>query len=229
VNREKLLRQWRTLRVELDAARVRLLAVSKYAPDEAVRCLISAGQTDFGESRAQGLRDRAQCFPNVRWHMIGPLQKNKAKYVARHAAMWHSVEDMETARAVAAYVQGRRLPVLLQVNVAGKPNQHGVDPARAQAMLEQILMLRELEVRGLMCMAPEKSDARACFRALRILRDHLMHGSLRASRDASEGASCLPELCMGMSGDYTQAIAEGATMVRLGSILFTESCQIHEG
>jgi len=225
VNREELLRQWGALRAELDAAHVRLLAVSKYAPDEAVRCLIAAGQMDFGESRPQGLRDRAQAFSNVRWHMIGPLQKNKARYIGRYAAMWHSVEDMDAARAVAAHVRGRRLPVLLQVNIAGRSNQHGVDPARAPAMLEQLLTLPELKVRGLMCMAPGKSDARACFRALRILRDHLMHGSLRPSHDVSEDASCPLELCMGMSGDYAQAIAEGATMVRLGSILFGESCQ----
>jgi len=225
VNGQRLLERWRTLCTEFDAAHVRLLAVSKYATDEAVRCLIGAGQMDFGESRPQGLRDRARHFPGARWHMIGPLQKNKARYIGRHAAMWHSVEDMETARAVAGHVRGRRLPVLLQVNVAGVQHQHGVEPTHAPAMFEQLSALPELEVRGLMCMAPRESDARACFRALRILRDQLMRGSLRPPHDMAEDTPSGLELCMGMSGDYRIAVAEGATMVRLGSALFGERDQ----
>jgi len=90
-----LLDRWRILRHELDAQGVKLLAVSKYAMDADVALLATAGQQDFAESRAQQLRDRAVRFPDVNWHMIGPLQKNKAKYIARHAFMWHSVEDIE--------------------------------------------------------------------------------------------------------------------------------------
>jgi len=119
VNRGKLLQRWQALRSELDPGHVRLLAVSKYAPDESVHCLVDVGQMDFGESRPQNLRDRAERFPDVNWHMIGPLQKNKAKYIGRYAFMWHSVEDIETAKAVAAHVHGRKLPVMLQVNVHG--------------------------------------------------------------------------------------------------------------
>jgi len=198
---------------------VKLLAVSKYASDEAVRLLIEAGQRDFGESRAQNLRHRAEKFPDVDWHMIGPLQKNKAKYIGRHAAMWHSAEDLNTATAVAEHVHGRRLPVMLQVNVAGLIHQHGVSPEDLPGLFAQLGAIPRLEVRGLMCMAPKGGDARGCFRSLRLLRDQLMNGSLRPPCAADSRAPRL-ELSMGMSGDYRIAIEEGANIVRLGSVLF---------
>ncbi len=215
MSKEKLFQRWQVLCSELERAHVRLLAVSKYAPDEAVRCLMNAGQTDFGESRPQSLRDRALRFPGVHWHMIGPLQKNKAKYIGRYAFKWHSVEDIETAKAVAAHVRDRKLPVMIQVNVAEMPHQHGTDMARVSVLLDQLMDIPALQVHGLMCMAPKDGDARACFRALRHLRDRLAGGSLRRDRNAGE-----LKLCMGMSGDYRVAIEEGSNMVRLGSALF---------
>jgi len=213
---------WRKLRHELDAAGVQLLAVSKYAGDDAVEVLIQAGQEDFAESRPQQLRDRALRFPSVRWHMIGPLQKNKAKYIARHAAVWHSVEDIDTARAVDDLVEGRRLPVLVQVNVAGIAHQHGISPEGLPALLAGLDELRRLQLVGLMCMAPRDGDARACFASLRGLRDGLLNGSVESthpvgSQHASAGKL---RLCMGMSVDYRIAIDQGADMVRIGSGLF---------
>jgi len=202
-----LLQHWRALRRETDAAGVRLLAVSKYAADEAVDCLFRAGQRDFAESRPQALRDRARRWPGCAWHMIGPVQKNKAKYVARHAAMWHSVEDAGTAALVARYVEGRVLPVLLQVNVTGHPRRHGVAVDGLAHLFEEVGAIQGLRVEGLMCMAGQGGDARSAFRRLRCLRDELFGGSLG-------------HLCMGMSGDYRIAIEEGATMVRLGTALF---------
>ncbi len=220
MNRQTLLNRWQVLVDELARENVRLLAVSKYAPDEAVRWLIEAGQMDFGESRPQNLRDRAQRYPTVRWHMIGPLQKNKAKYIARHAAAWHSVEDIETACAVAALVSGRRLPVLVQVNVAGLPHQHGVHPDALPALCHELQQLPQLCLAGLMCMAPREGDARICFSRLRGLRDALPDGSL-CGPDACKGSALEDvSLCMGMSGDFHVAIAEGTDMVRLGSGLF---------
>jgi hypothetical protein len=186
---------------------VRLIAVSKYFPDEDVVSLAALGQVDFAESRPQALRDRAGRFPELAWHMIGPLQRNKAKYVGRFAHCWHSVEDVETAQAVARFVQGRRLPVLLQVNVAGEVRQHGVRPDALPDLYEAVSRMPELEVIGLMCLAPKTGDARSCFRQLRRLRDGLSDGSLR-------------ELSMGMSHDFHIAIEEGSTMIRLGSALF---------
>jgi PLP dependent protein len=221
VNKQAVLGRWHALHEELASANVRLLAVSKYAPDEAVRWLIEAGQMDFAESRPQNLRDRALRYPSVRWHMIGPLQNNKAKYIARHAAAWHSVEDIETARAVAGLVSGRRLPVLVQVNVAGLPHQHGVHPDALQALCKELMQLPQLCLSGLMCMAPQQGDARACFSTLRGLRDALPVGSL-CGPDACEGSALEGvSLCMGMSGDFHVAIAEGTDMVRLGSELFS--------
>jgi len=211
VNRE-LAARWLAMHSELEEQGVTLLAVSKYHPDEAVAALAELGQTDFGESRPQALRDRAEKFPNLNWHMIGPLQKNKAKYVGRHAAVWHSLSDIEVAEAVAKHVEGRRLPVLLQVNISGERQKQGVEPDEVEALLEKVEAIPELEVIGLMGMAA-KSDGsddeavRDSFRMLRNLRDQLGDASLR-------------ELCMGMSGDFRIAVEEGATMVRLGTVLF---------
>ncbi len=211
-----LLKRWRALRQEVTAAGAGLLAVSKYASDDAVAALLDAGQRDFGESRPQRLRDRARAFPAARWHMIGPLQRNKAKYVARHAAMWHSVEDEQTAREVAGYVSGRRLPVLVQVNVSGEARKHGVAPEQAARLVEAVRAIPELELRGLMGMAPKEGDVRSAFRLLRRLRDALAPASL--PRPDGKAAGWM--LCMGMSNDWRIAIEEGADMVRLGSALF---------
>ncbi len=217
VDAEALIARWRALRAEVEDAGASLLAVSKYAPDEAVSALLDAGQLDFGESRPQQLRDRARRFPEARWHMIGPVQKNKAKYVGRFAAMWHSVEDARTARLVARHVQGRRLPVLVQVNVLRLPGRHGVLPEAAAELVEELGSVPELEFAGLMCMAAKGGDARAAFSALRHLRDALAGGSLRRAGQAA------PILCMGMSGDWREALEEGSDMVRLGSALFGDS------
>ncbi|MDQ6966749.1 MAG: YggS family pyridoxal phosphate-dependent enzyme [Mariprofundaceae bacterium] len=206
-----LLTRWQALSEEMNAAGVRLLAVSKYAQEEDVAALVSAGQLDFAESRPQQLRDRALRYPMALWHMIGPLQKNKAKYVARYAAMWHSVEDIETAGAVDALLEGRRLPVLVQVNVAGNARQHGIAPAELPGLLAGIAGLSHLQFTGLMCMAPRDGDIRACFATLRGLRDALGNGSLPDAKLS---------LCMGMSSDYRMAIEQGANIVRIGSGLF---------
>lgn len=186
---------------------VQILAVSKYAPDDAVQALAAAGQRQFAESRPQALRDRALRFPGLRWHMIGPVQKNKAKYVGRYAAVWHSVEDVETARLVAAHVQGRRLPVLLQVDFGGSQGRHGVAPQQLAALREEVGAIGSLHVVGLMCMASPAQGAESCFSRLHAMGEELF-GAGRA------------ELSMGMSGDFRLAVAHGATMIRLGSCLF---------
>ncbi len=197
------------LREQLAKQHVRLIAVSKYAEDDAVDALIQTGQQDFAESRPQQLRDRATCWPQCCWHMIGPLQKNKAKYVARYAAMWHSLSDLTTAEAVARHVQGRRLPVLIQVNISGESQKHGIDPSQLVDFYTRASAIRPLDIVGVMGMAAHGGNARHAFQCLRQCRDAL--------------PARLPELSMGMSGDWQEAIAEGATMVRLGRMLFRES------
>ncbi len=210
--KQELIQRYQRLNSEMKETGVSMLAVSKYAPDEAVQLLMNAGQTQFGESRPQSLRDRAEHWPDCAWHMIGPVQKNKAKYVGRHAAMWHSCENLETAAMVARYVTDRVLPVLIQVNVANAPGQHGVSPDAVSAFAAALSDIEGLRLAGLMCMAPKDGDIRQAFQVVRGLRDKLFDGSISNLVDG--------ELCMGMSGDYQVAMQENATMVRLGSILF---------
>ncbi|MDX8401638.1 MAG: YggS family pyridoxal phosphate enzyme [Mariprofundaceae bacterium] len=204
--RAALIERWRSLRDAVEAAGARLIAVSKYAPDAKVTVLTEAGQRDFGESRPQSLRDRAGHWPQAAWHMIGPLQRNKAKYVGRFAAIWHSCEDSDTAQAVARHVTDRTLPVLVQVRLVDAPNRHGVPPDRAAGLVETVDALAGLRVIGLMGMAAAQGDPRPAFARLRRLRDEIFG-------DAGE-------LCIGMSGDWRVALEEGATMVRIGSALF---------
>ena len=211
-----LIKRWQTLHEETENHGATLLAVSKYHSDDEVAVLARAGQRDFGESRPQALRDRAQKFPHLHWHMIGPVQRNKAKYVGRYAAMWHSLCDIDVAREVAGYVENRQLPVLLQINISGEKQKYGVAPEEALSLLNAVKALPELKVVGLMGMAAKSVEGddeqavRASFRMLRNLRDELADESLG-------------ELCMGMSGDFRIAMEEGATMVRLGTVLFGPS------
>jgi len=204
---QALCRRWQRLQDELSADGVTMLAISKYAPDTAVQTLIDQGQRCFGESRPQQLRDRALRWPDCQWHMIGPLQKNKAKYIARHAAMWHSCDDLDTAYAVSRQLDGRSLPVLIQVNIAGNPDQHGVMPAALPAFAGALSALDGLVLQGLMAMAPQDGSELQAFQNMRNLRDQLFDGSVGL-------------LSMGMSNDYRAAVIAGAGMVRLGSILF---------
>jgi len=202
---QELIDRGQGLKVELSG--VKLLAVSKYAPDAQVLQLIEAGETEFGESRPQLLRDRAGAWPDCHWHMIGPLQKNKAKYIGRDAAMWHSCDDIVIAEAVASHVVNRELPVLIQVNIADNPEQRGVAPDAVGELADAISRINGLKLSGVMGMAPQYGDVQQAFQKLRNLRDSLFGGSFG-------------ELCMGMSNDYKIAVQEGATIVRLGSTLF---------
>jgi pyridoxal phosphate enzyme (YggS family) len=195
---------------------VRLIAVSKGQPPEAVRAAYAAGQRDFGESYAQELAQKAEALadlPGLVWHAIGRLQRNKAKVVARVAGMVHSVdrEDLAVELDRRAAARGHPLPVLLEVNVGGEASKGGCAPAQLERLLEVVRGCPHLRLIGLMTLAPYFDDpaaARPCFAALRALRDE--HG----------GPAALPELSMGMSHDFEAAIAEGATLVRIGTAIF---------
>ncbi|MCC6527177.1 MAG: YggS family pyridoxal phosphate-dependent enzyme [Polyangiaceae bacterium] len=195
---------------------VRIVAVSKLQGPEAVRAAFAAGQRDFGETYAQELgrtADALEALAGLRWHFIGHLQRNKVKEVAPRAAVVHTVDRAELALELErrAAVLGRRLEVLVQVNVAGEAQKSGCRPAELGAVLEAVARAPHLAAVGLMTMPPLEHDAarnRPCFAALRELRDR--HG----------GARLLPELSMGMSGDFAVAIAEGATIVRIGTAIF---------
>lgn len=196
---------------------VRLVAVTKYVSLEVARELISLGCFDLGESRPQELWRKAEALADlpVRWHVIGHLQRNKARRTVPLADLIHSVESLELAREIARSSTNLPTRVLVEVNVSGDATKHGLAPGEVGTFIEQTLAFEGLDVRGLMTMAARDGDlnvARENFKALRRLRDELR---------TTFGDRCdLSELSMGMSGDYEVAIEEGATLVRVGSALF---------
>ncbi len=198
---------------------VRLLPVSKTVPAERLREAIAAGVRRFGENKVQEAREKAEALADAdpAWVIIGHLQTNKVKYVARFAAEVQSIDRLEVAEALDRRLQreGRGIDVMLQVNTSGEASKYGVDPAHAQGLLSEVARYDSLRMRGLMTLAVFSEDrerVRACFRGLRELRDRLQ-------QTAPEGVA-LEELSMGMSGDYDLAIAEGSTEVRIGSAIF---------
>lgn len=203
-----------------DAAR--LVAVTKYAAMEWVKILTTLGQWALGESRPQQLAARAGEFSangvsSVEWHMIGHLQRNKVDLVVPVCTLIHSVDSVRLARRISqiATRQQRTVPILFEVNVSGESSKDGFAPEGLQAAWDDLIRLPGLEIRGLMTMAPRVDNpeqARPYFAQLRELRDGL------AAR--LEDECPLPELSMGMSGDFEVAIEEGATIVRIGSSLF---------
>ena len=209
-------------RIDREPRSVRLIAVTKYASVDAVRELIGLGHRDLGESRPQQLVERASLFddPDVSWHLIGSLQRNKARKVLPYATMIHSADSvrlLETLDRLASELE-LRPRVLLEVNISGEPSKQGFSISRLKSDFKHMGQLPHLELQGLMTMAPYADDpeaSRPIFRRLRELRDEL-----------EQTAGCaIPDLSMGMSGDYTVAIEEGATIIRVGSALFDDEYQ----
>jgi pyridoxal phosphate enzyme (YggS family) len=209
---------------------ITLVAVSKTHGPDLARAAIAAGAADLGENRVQEAAPKiaalADALPRPRWHLIGHLQRNKARAAAELFDMVQSVDSLRLAEALDRHAAelGRRLPVLLQVNVSGEESKDGLALAggiasraayaRLTADLERIVALPQLEVRGLMTIAPLAGDpaaARPTFRLLRELRDDLARRLPQARWD---------ELSMGMTDDFEAAIAEGATIVRVGRAIF---------
>jgi pyridoxal phosphate enzyme (YggS family) len=214
--RERIARAAR--RVGRDPGTVTLVAVSKFHSASAVREARAAGQLDFGENYAQDLRDKAESLadlPELRWHFIGHLQRNKARMVVPHAAL---VETVDSARLAAeldrqAGLLGRRLPCLVQVNVGGEEQKSGCAGDGIEDVLAAVETAAHLELAGLMTIPPfdlEADRTRVYFRDLARLREQ--HG----------GAARLPHLSMGMSGDFEAAVEEGAHIVRVGTAIFGE-------
>lgn len=195
---------------------VTIVAVTKGFGADAVRAAVAAGLLDVGENRVQeALQKQGQGIGDsglgIRWHLIGHLQRNKAKLVPGRFEMVHSVDSLALATELDKRASGLR--VLLQVNVAGEEQKSGCALAEAPELARQIATLRNLRLEGLMTMAPftdEVDVQRRTFRGLRVLRDTMKE----------EHGLWLPTLSMGMSGDYATAVAEGATVIRLGTVLF---------
>jgi PLP dependent protein len=198
-------------RVGRDPAHVRLVAVSKQHPPELVRAAHALGLRDFGENHVQALARKAAVLgdlPGLRWHMVGHLQRNKAKDVARVAHAVHSLDSVRVAEALARRTdQGRPLEVLIQVNVGGETQKSGCAPVELDALVAAVRALPSLHLTGLMTVPPHTDDpdgARPFFKALASMAGR--HG--------------LPELSMGMTHDLEVAVEEGATVVRIGTALF---------
>ena len=201
-----------------DPAEVRLVAVTKTVTLDRLQEAVAAGHTLFGENYIQEARRKITVLgPGLIWHFIGHLQSNKAKAAVEFFDLIHSVDRLRLARALdqAAARQGKVQKILLQVNLAGEASKSGTAPEAAQDLLREISRMPHLEVAGLMTMPPwfeEPERVRPYFRALRELRDRL--------RDMQLVPGGLPELSMGMTGDFEVAVAEGATLVRIGTAIF---------
>jgi pyridoxal phosphate enzyme (YggS family) len=195
---------------------VTLVAVTKGFGLDAVEAALAAGLTELGENRVQEALEKVDTPAGARatWHLIGHLQRNKAKHVPGRFALVHSVDSAGLATELERRVaeRGGTQRVLVQVNVAGEAQKSGCAPGEAPALARAVAALAHVKLEGLMTVAPLTDDEavqRRTFRALRVLRDALQEEGL-----------WLPALSMGMSSDYGAAVEEGATMLRLGTVLF---------
>ncbi len=199
---------------------VRIVGVTKYVDLATTAALVAAGCCDLGESRPQLLCEKAADLvpPRpVRWHLIGPLQRNKVRRTLQAASVIHSIDNLRLLRYLdtIAGELGVTPQILIEVNISGDANKHGFSPKELLPAAAALCALQHAQPVGLMGMAGLDSDpaqAQRQFAALRQLRDRLVQQTDRP----------LPELSMGMSGDFAAAIAEGSTMVRIGSRLFAD-------
>jgi pyridoxal phosphate enzyme (YggS family) len=199
-----------------DPGEVTLVAVSKTRGPEAVRAAYAAGQRDFGENYVQELLTKAEALSDLtdlRWHFIGHLQTNKARAVARCAAVVHSVDSERLVRELGrrAAADGRRVGVLVQVNVAMEEQKSGCSPVELDAILSVARETAGVDLRGLMTVPPASDDPEASRR---------WFDALRELREIYGGARALPDLSMGMTHDMAVAVAAGATLVRVGTAVF---------
>jgi pyridoxal phosphate enzyme (YggS family) len=224
-----------------DPNEVTLIAVTKTAAPEQIREALSTGVTDLGESRVQVLVQRAGQLtefyqrrtahgedlapPRIRWHMIGHLQRNKVKAVLPIVSLIQSVDSLRLAEELEtqALKLEKRVPVLMEVNASEEAQKHGVAVGAAVHLAEQIDSMPHLQIMGLMTMAPltdSEKVVRHCFARTREVFEEMKWHKI--------GGAALKHLSMGMSGDFQHAIAEGATMVRIGTAIFGGKIQDHE-
>lgn len=203
-----------------DPSEVTLIAVSKTKPISMIEELLPEGVLDFGENKPQELKEKHDALPeNLRFHMIGHLQRNKVKYVITRACMIHSIDSVRLAQAVQEEAQkhGVVMPVLVEVNVAQEESKFGVSMDEAPGLIREIAAYPNLRVQGLMTIAPfveNPEENRVHFRNL-----YKLFIDIKA-RNIDNVCMCM--LSMGMTNDYEVAIEEGATMVRVGTGIFGE-------
>ncbi len=215
-----------TILAELATHQATLVAVSKTKPNEAIAELYALGQRDFGENYVQELVDKAAQLPkDIRWHFIGHLQSNKVKYIAPFVYLIHGVDSLKLLQEInkQAAKQQRVIDVLLQVHIAREETKFGLDADELHALTDSLAAqpLSQVRICGLMGMASFTEDQQKVageFSYLKMLFDKTR--SVFASERLSVQPASFNTLSMGMSGDYQLAISLGATMVRIGSLLF---------
>lgn len=204
-----------------DPRDVKVIAVSKTVGIDAVRAAVAAGAHDFGENRPDLLAEKAAVLPGETWHFIGNIQSRKIPEIVANATLVHSLyKESHLAKFdAAAQAVGKVQDVLLEVNVSGEESKSGLAPADVADVLAHAVEFSHIRVRGLMTMAPQGdlAVARECFDGLAALRDQLR------TQLSAEQAAAFNELSMGMSEDWREAVCAGATMVRIGRALFSDT------
>lgn len=204
---------------ETDHYNARLVAVSKVKPVSDILALYEAGQRIFGENYVQELVDKASQLPqDIQWHFIGHLQSNKVKYLAPFVSMIHGVDSLKLLQEInkQAAKHGRMIDCLLQVHIATEETKFGLDASEVEQVLDQAGGLEHVRVAGLMGMASNTDDEAQVRREFAGLK--ALHTNIKEKYFA--GRDDFKELSTGMSGDYKIALAEGSTLVRIGSLLF---------
>ncbi len=203
-----------------DRSEITLIAVSKTKPAEMLKEVYDAGVRDFGENKVQEICDKYETLPSdIRWHMIGHLQRNKVKYIIDKVCMIHSVDSYRLAEEINIQAKKHRLvmPVLIEVNIADEQTKFGVSKEDALQLIEEVSHLENIRIQGLMTVAPYVEDAqenRKYFQEIKQLAVDIQAKNI--------DNVAMRVLSMGMTGDYAVAIEEGADMVRVGTGIFGE-------
>ena len=211
-----------------DPRDVTLIAVGKTKPASMIREAYDLGIRDFGENKVQELTAKYEELPkDIRWHMIGHLQSNKVKYIVDKVALIHSVDSLKLAKVIekeAAKKGVEHIDILLEVNVSGEESKFGMTPDELLEQIDEFLALERVRVRGLMTIAPfteDPEESRPHFRRLRQLSVDIQQQNRHNNIDVAR-------LSMGMSGDFRIAIEEGASYVRIGTMIFGERDYSHQ-
>ena len=207
-------------RAKRDRSEVTLIAVSKTKPEVMIEEAYAAGQRDFGENKVQEICRKKELLPeDIRWHMIGHLQRNKVHQVVNKACLIHSVDSLRLAETISHEAEKKeiKVPVLVEVNVAQEESKFGVTTEETISLVEEIAKLPHIQVRGLMTIAPfveDPEENRGIFRKLKQLSVDIAAKNINNVN--------MSVLSMGMTNDYEVAIEEGATMIRVGTGIFGE-------
>lgn len=206
-------------RVGRNRDEVTLIAVSKTKPIEMLKEAYSAGAINFGENKVQELCDKYELMPEVKWHMIGHLQRNKVKYIVDKVELIHSVDSLRLAEEISkeAVKKNVDVDILVEVNIANEETKFGVSSEETIALVEDIAKLPNIHIKGLMTIAPYVVDSEENREFFHKIKDLSVDIDMQNIDNVSMGI-----LSMGMTGDYEVAIEEGSTMVRVGTGIFGE-------